>query len=116
MCHSLPASEGLVPAGKRAPIKIILAAIVILVIVAASLLYWRESRKPKEIILSGSLEARTVNVGSLVGGRVTKTLIDEGMTVVPGQLLVTLETETIDRQVSEQRAAIKEANAALAKA
>jgi multidrug resistance efflux pump len=104
------------PAEKKAPIKIIIAAIVIAVIVVASLLYWRESRKPKEIILSGSLEARTVNVGSLVGGRVTKTLIDEGMTVVPGQLLVTLETETIDRQLSEQRAAIKEANAALAKA
>jgi multidrug resistance efflux pump len=105
-----------VPAGKKAPIKIILAAIVIAVIVVASLLYWRESRKPKEIILSGALEARTVYVGSLVGGRVTKTLIDEGMTVVPGQLLVTLETETIDRQLSEQRAAITEANAALAKA
>ena len=48
--------------------------------------------------------------------RSTNTLIDEGITVVPGQLLVTLETETIDRQLSEQRAAIKEANAALAKA
>ncbi|MEA2162517.1 MAG: rane fusion protein YbhG [Thermoanaerobaculia bacterium] len=103
-------------AGKRAPIRIILALIVIAVIVAASLLYWRESHKPKEIVLSGSLEARTVNVGSLIGGRVTKTLIDEGTTVVAGQLLVTLETDTIDRQLSEQRAAIKEANAALAKA
>ena len=67
------------PAGKKSPIKIILAAIVLAIIVAASLLYWRESRKPKEIVLSGTLEARTVNVGSLVGGRVTKTLIDEGM-------------------------------------
>jgi multidrug resistance efflux pump len=103
-------------AGKRASLKIGLIVIGILIIVAALLLYLRESRKPKEIVLSGSLEARTVNVGSLVGGRVTRTLIDEGTAVVPGQLLVTLETETIDRQLSEQRAAIKEANAVLAKA
>jgi len=100
----------------RPMLRIVIALIVIGIVAAGLLLYLRESRKPEEIVLSGALEARTVNVGSLVGGRVTKTLIDEGMTVVPGQLLVTLETETIDRQLSEQRAAIKEANAALAKA
>ena len=38
------------------------------------------------------------------------------MHVIAGQLLVTLETETIDRQLSEQRAAIAAAQAALAKA
>jgi len=90
--------------------------IVLAVIVAASLLYYRYSRQPQEVVLSGTLEARTVNVGSLVGGRVTKTLIDEGMHVEAGQLLVTLETETIDRQLSEQRAAITASQAALAKA
>ncbi|MEA2239808.1 MAG: rane fusion protein YbhG [Thermoanaerobaculia bacterium] len=104
------------PAGKRASLKIGLVVIGILIVVAALLFYFRESRKPKEIVLSGSLEARTVNVGSLVGGRVTKTLIDEGTAVAPGQLLVTLETETIDRQLSEQRAAITQAKAVLAKA
>jgi HlyD family secretion protein len=102
-----------VTAGKKAPIVI---AIVVIVAAAAAVLYYRESRKPAEVMLSGTLEARTVNVGSLVGGRVTKTLIDEGMHVESGQLLVTLETETIDRQLSEQRAAITAAQAALAKA
>src|SRR6185369_9403631 len=57
-----------------------------------------------------------VNVGSLVGGRVIKILIDEGSRVVPGQLLLTLETETIDRQINEQRAAIEAAKAQMAKA
>ena len=103
-------------AGKRASIRIAVVVIVIAIVVVAALLYVRETRKPQEIVLSGTLEARTVNVGSLVGGRVTKTLIDEGMRVAPGQLLVTLETETIDRQLSEQRAAIAAADAALAKA
>lgn len=103
-------------AAKGAVIRIVLVVIVITIVVAAGLFYLRESRKPQEIVLSGTLEARTVNVGSLVGGRVTKTLIDEGVRVSPGQLLVTLETETIDRQLSEQRAAITGSNAALAKA
>lgn len=96
-------------------LRAVIALIVIGIATAGLLLYLRESRKPKEIVLSGALEARAVNVGSLAGGRVTKTLIDEGTAVVPGQLLVTLETETIDRQLSEQRAAIAEASAALAK-
>ena len=57
-----------------------------------------------------------MNIGSLVGGRVTKVLTDEGAHVNAGQLIVTLETETIDRQISEQRAAIEAAKAQMAKA
>ncbi|MEA2329336.1 MAG: rane fusion protein YbhG [Thermoanaerobaculia bacterium] len=96
--------------------RMVVAAIVIAIASVAAFLYYRHSLQPQEVVLSGTLEARTVNVGSLVGGRVTKTLIDEGMHVDAGQLLVTLETETIDRQLSEQRAAIAAAQAALAKA
>jgi len=95
---------------------IVVIPIVIAIAAIAAFLYYRSTHRPQEVLLSGTLEARTVNVGSLVGGRVTKTLIDEGMHVVTGQLLVTLETETIDRQISEQRAAIAAAQAALAKA
>ncbi|MEA2327111.1 MAG: rane fusion protein YbhG [Thermoanaerobaculia bacterium] len=95
---------------------IVVIPILILIAAVAAFLYYRYSRQPQEVVLSGTLEARTVNVGSLVGGRVTKTLVDEGMHVNAGQLLVTLETETIDRQVGEQSAAIAAAQAALAKA
>ncbi|HVE71492.1 MAG TPA: efflux RND transporter periplasmic adaptor subunit [Thermoanaerobaculia bacterium] len=41
--------------------------------------------------------------------------VDEGHEVVSGQTLVTLETDTIDRQIAEQQAAIATANAQLAK-
>ena len=57
-----------------------------------------------------------MNVGSLVGGRVVRVRIDEGTHVTPGQVLVELETETIDRQLAEQEAAIAAARAGLAKA
>src|SRR5437773_8243408 len=101
---------------KPAPLKRVGIALVIVVGVVATLLYMRVRREPRELILSGTLEARTVNVGSLYGGRVTRILVDEGFHVVPGQLLLTLETETIDRQIAEQRAAIEAARAELAKA
>jgi HlyD family secretion protein len=97
-----------------------LARIVLLVVIvaaiAATLLYMRARREPKQLTASGTLEARTVNVGSLVGGRVTRVLVDEGSSVTAGQVLVTLETETIDRQIAEQRAVIEAAAAQLAKA
>ncbi len=57
-----------------------------------------------------------MNVGSLVGGRVTRVHVDEGSPVAAGQTLVTLETETLDRQIAEQQAAIATARANLAKA
>jgi HlyD family secretion protein len=82
----------------------------------ATFVYYRNDRKPKEIVLSGSLEARTVDVGSLVGGRVVRVLTDEGHEVKTGQVLVQLETETLDRQIDEQQAAIAAATAQLAKA
>jgi HlyD family secretion protein len=91
----------------------------LLLLVAAAavlLVYMRQSRRPKELVLSGTLEARTVNVGSLVGGRVVRVHIDEGSRVVPGQIVVTLESETIDRQIAEQKAAIETARAAYEKA
>ncbi len=103
-------------ATKQSRLKRLLLLIVIAAAVLGTLLYMREKRVPKPLLLSGTLEARTVNVGSLVGGRVTAVLIDEGFQVVPGQILVRLETDTIDRLIAAQRAVIEAAKAQLAKA
>src|ERR1700736_541100 len=88
-----------------------LARVVVLIVVVAAiagtLLYMKARRTPIELTASGTLEARTVNVGSLVGGRVTRVLVDEGSRVQPGQVLVTLETDTIERQIAEQAAVIE---------
>lgn len=97
-------------------VKRVVIVVVLLSLGVAGLLWARQSRRPKEIVLSGTLEARTVNVGSLVGGRVTRVLTDEGQPVQAGQLIVQLETETLDRQIAEQAAAIDAAKAQLAKA
>ena len=97
-------------------VKRIVIVVVLLSLGVAGLLWARQVRKPKEIVLSGTLEARTVNVGSLVGGRVARVLTDEGQPVQAGQLIVQLETDTLDRQIAEQAAAIDAAKAQLAKA
>jgi membrane fusion protein YbhG len=90
--------------------------VVLATLAAATFVWWRAQKQPKEIVLSGTLEARTVEVGSLTGGRVVRVLADEGQHVAAGQLIVQLETTTIDRQLAEQRAAIDAARANLAKA
>src|SRR3954452_10623409 len=97
-------------------VRIVVIPAIIVIAAIAAFFYIPYSRRPQEVVLSGTLEARTVNVGSLVGGRVTKTLIDEGMHVQTGQMLLPLETETIYRQSSAQPAVISAALPALAKA
>ena len=100
---------------RKALVQRIVLLVIVLALAAALGAYELRRRMPQELMLSGTLEARTVNVGSLVGGRVQRVLVDEGTHVVAGQVLVTLETDTIDRQIAEQRAAIENANAQLAK-
>jgi HlyD family secretion protein len=113
--HPLVKLEEAVVAKKRGA-KRIIPIVVVAVVLVAALVYSFERRKPKEMVLSGSLEARTVQVGSLYGGRVRQVFVDEGSHVTPGQTIATLETDTIDRQIAEQQAAIAAAEAQLAKA
>jgi membrane fusion protein YbhG len=103
-------------AAKSSPLKRIVPIVIIAIAAIALLLYMRQKRQPKQLVLAGTLEARTVNVGSLVGGRVSRVFVDEGSHVVPGQVLVTLETETLDRQIAEQQSAIEAARAGYQKA
>lgn len=97
-------------------VPIVIVIVIIVIAAIALLLYMRQRNQPKPLVLSGTLEARTVNVGSLVGGRVTRVLVDEGSHVTAGQVIVTLETDTLDRQVAEQQAVIEAARAGYAKA
>lgn len=99
--------------------KALRAAALVLLLLAAGVgifLYLRNARKPRELRFSGTIEARTVNVGSLAGGRVARVLVDEGSHVTAGQLIAQLETETVDRQIAVQQAAIQGSQANLAKA
>jgi multidrug resistance efflux pump len=71
--------------------------------------------RARPLVLSGAIEARTVEVGSLVGGRVLAVHVDEGARVSPGDTLVSLETDLLDAQIAEQEARLAEARAALSR-
>ena len=91
-----------------------LAAVVVLSALAAlGYWYWKRSRPAPELELAGTIEARTVEVGSLTGGRVARVLVHEGDEVAAGQPLIELETTMSDATVAEQQAAVAAARATL---
>jgi HlyD family secretion protein len=93
---------------------VVLGTVVLLALAAAALWAYR-SRGDHGLVLSGAIEARDVQVGSLLGGRVALVHVEEGAAVVAGQPLVTFETELVDAQVREQEAVAAQAAAALAR-
>jgi HlyD family secretion protein len=102
--------------GKSNRLKFIIPVAAIAILGGAWFYWHRVLSKPKPLVLSGSLEARTVLVGSLFGGRVHQVFVDEGAHVTAGQPLASLETDSVDRLIYEQQAAIAAAQAQLAKA
>lgn len=97
-------------------VRFVIIGIVVAGALAALAIYLWKRAQPQEIVLSGTIEAHDVNVGSLVGGRVKSVAVVEGNTVRPGTLIATLETDQIEHQLSEQQSAIEAAKAQLEKA
>ncbi|HEY3123348.1 MAG TPA: HlyD family efflux transporter periplasmic adaptor subunit [Thermoanaerobaculia bacterium] len=92
--------------------------ILLVVLLAAGAIAWgiASKRREKPLLLSGAIEARDVEVGSLTGGRVARILVEEGSRVAAGQPIVQFETDLIDLQILQQRARIAQAQASLTKA
>src|SRR5215813_2157068 len=93
--------------------KTIIAALVLLLI-GASGFAWR-SRRPDGLVVSGTLEARNINVGSKVGGRVSRVLIHEGDRVEPNQLLVEFDSSELEGQLLQAQGRVEAARAELDK-
>jgi HlyD family secretion protein len=87
----------------------------VVVLVAAGYAGWRvwEGTRPYE--WSGTVEARTIEVGSRVGGRVKLVLAKEGERVQPGQALVELEPGDVQAQRLMAKGQLDEALATLEK-
>jgi multidrug resistance efflux pump len=93
----------------------LLVALVIVLAAAAAAWTFAVKRKEKPLVLSGAIEARDVEVGSLFGGRVQKVLVDEGATVAADQPIVQFETDLIDLQIQQEKARVAQARANLTK-
>jgi HlyD family secretion protein len=70
-------------------------------------------KDPNHLELAGTVEARTVEVGSLVGGRIAQVHVREGDPVKAEQPVVTFEPDMLNLQIAEQRADVAQMNAAL---
>src|SRR5215470_14553756 len=73
------------------------------------------SREEAPLTASGTLEARNINVGSKVGGRVSKVLANEGDRVEANQLLVVFDDAELSARVLQARGRLEQAQANLAK-
>ncbi len=98
---------------KRKGLVLLLLAVVLLA--GGGALFVSRRKQPKPLVLSGTIEARDAEVGSLLGGRVTKVLVEEGSPVKAGQPIVQLETDLIDLQIQQQQSRVAQAKATLAK-
>lgn len=89
--------------------------LVLLALVAAALWFWaRRPHEPAGLVLTGTIEARVVELGSLVGGRVSRVLVDEGAEVAFGATILILESDLLDRQIEGAAASVAEAASSLA--
>src|SRR5262249_25928143 len=92
--------------------------LVVAVLAAAGALGWwlGAKRKDKPLVLSGTIEARDVEVGSLLGGRIAKIFVEEGAARAAGAPILQFDTDLIDLPISQQKAKIAQAQANLTKA
>ncbi|HET6462210.1 MAG TPA: efflux RND transporter periplasmic adaptor subunit, partial [Candidatus Krumholzibacteria bacterium] len=86
------------------------------VIIILGLLGWlvyRSEQKKNENVYSGTIEARDADIGSLMGGRVSEVLVEEGDSVSAGQTLVRFDRYLLDPQIKEQESRIAQMRANL---
>jgi HlyD family secretion protein len=97
-------------------LKIVIRVVLLLAVVGGAVWWFFFRPKPEtKLVLSGSIEANTVQVGSLLGGRVQAVHVKEGDTVHAGQPLVTFEPDLRDLEIAQQRAQVAQALAELAR-
>jgi multidrug resistance efflux pump len=92
-----------------------LIAVLAIVIAASSFSFTWFSRADRELIASGTLEARNINLGSKTGGRIVQVLVREGERVQPKQLLIVLDDAELTARLTQARGRVGQAQANLDK-
>jgi HlyD family secretion protein len=96
---------------KFRPVAIICAVIVPAAIWVAAARWFDASNR--EIVVSGTIQAKEIAVGSRIGGKIAKLLVQEGQVVRKGQSLVEFEEPELDARHKELESAIDQAAADL---
>ena len=95
--------------------KILIVAVITMAISLPLCAYSWLHRGETPLSVSGTLEARNINVGSKEGGRVSKVLASEGDRLEANQLLVTFDDAELAARVLQARGKLEQARANLAK-
>jgi HlyD family secretion protein len=102
------------PMNRRRTVKLLLAALV--VVIGATLL-WRlssPSRPAAELRLSGNIEVTDAEVSFRIPGHVVERPVREGDRVLPGALIARLDSADLEHTVALQQAEVEKARAVLA--
>jgi HlyD family secretion protein len=94
--------------------KIAIVAVVLVLGGLSVALGWK-GRGTDGLSASGTLEARNIDVGSKVGGRVSRVLVHEGDQVQPSQLLVIFDSAELEGQLLQAQGRVEAARANLEK-
>jgi HlyD family secretion protein len=89
---------------------VIISVLVIAVIVGIAAASWF-NRNGKKVTASGTLEARNIEIGSKVGGRITRVLAQEGDRVQANQLLITFDSDELEGRLLQARGRYEQAKA-----
>src|SRR5215471_12117983 len=106
------------PMSKRARKWIIIAsAVALAAVVLLGFRWWKKKQTelPEGIVSgNGRVEAKLVDVSAKEPLRVKEILVDEGALVKPGQILVKMDTVTLDAELAEANASVNAAEEKLA--
>ena len=87
----------------------------VLVGTAAAWKYFTNRTSSDTLVLSGTIEADEIHVGSKVGGRIAAVLVDQGQEVQQGQPLIRFDRYDLDAKHTDAIAAVAQAEATLEK-
>ena len=84
-----------------------------LVAVAAAWKYFSTRQPVNRIVLSGTVEADEIHIGSKVAGRIAAVLVKEGQEVKQGQAIIRFESYDLEAKHADALAAVTQADANL---
>jgi HlyD family secretion protein len=99
----------------RRPIAILIV-VAVLIGLAAAWKFLSGRAESNKLVLSGTIEADEIHVGSKVSGRIAEVLVTEGQEVKEGQALIRFERYDLDARRADAVAAIAQAEANYQKA
>jgi len=96
----------------------LIAALLVLLALGtiAGVQYFRNRAATDKLVLSGTIEADEIHVGSKVGGRIAQVLVREGQQVKEGDVLIKFDEYDLGARLSDARAAVAMAEANYKKA